>query len=79
MEIKLRSNKICRGDIVAYRDSICLVAECSIHPTIYLVNLDTGLVAGEFRDINAVRSDMGITLVAKGNEVKISNTEEALF
>lgn len=76
MEFSFRNTDIDRGDIVKYYEKICFVAECNISPTIYLINLGTGLIAGEFENIRDVRDNITISLLAKGRDLLLSNTHK---
>ena len=79
MLIEFSNRIIERGDIVKYEERICLVAESIYTPTIYLVNLKNGLIAGEFINIDDIRCNTCIVLLAKNDDVKLSSKEGDTF
>lgn len=79
MIIEFSSKTIERGDIVKYEERVCLVAESRFAPTIYLINIKNGLITGEFSSIEEIKYNTCIALLAKNDDVKLSNKGEETF
>lgn len=76
VNITRNNSEIERGDIVHYDGKDCIVAEELFSPVCMLINLGSGLIVKKFEDINHLKRHSGVTLLAKGNEVELSNSEQ---